>query len=80
MTVLAFAVDSELCSDEMEQMYSVFRLVVDSHEEESKHNDKNIGRIFITKYMCQITCKVVASLLTVAAEGVQGETTAWHGC
>ena len=39
MTVLAFAVDSELCSDEMEQMYSVFRLVAESHKEASKHNE-----------------------------------------
>ena len=38
MAVLAFAVDSELCSDEMDQMYSVFPLVVESHEEVSKHN------------------------------------------
>ena len=30
--------NSELCSDEMEQMYSVFPLVVESHEEVSKHN------------------------------------------
>ena len=39
VTVLAFAVDLELCSDEMKQMYSVFRLVVESHKEASKHNE-----------------------------------------
>ena len=41
VTVLAFAVDSELCSDEMDQMYSVFPLVVESHEEVSKHKELN---------------------------------------
>ena len=41
VTVLAFAVDLELCSDEMEQMYSVFPLVVESHEEAFKHNKFN---------------------------------------
>ena len=30
VTVLAFAVDSELCSEEMDQMYSVFRLASES--------------------------------------------------
>ena len=39
VTVLAFAVDLELCSDEMEQMYSVFRLVAESLEEEAKDNE-----------------------------------------
>ena len=41
VTVLAFAVDSELCSDEMEQMYSVFRLVAESHKESYEHNKFN---------------------------------------
>ena len=41
MAVLAFAVDSELCSDEMDQMYSVFPLVVESHEEASNYKEFN---------------------------------------
>ena len=39
--MLAFAVDLEICSDEMEQMYSVFSLAVESHEEVSKHKELN---------------------------------------
>ena len=39
VAVLAFAVVLELCSDKMEQMYSVFQFVVESHKEAIKHNE-----------------------------------------
>ena len=56
VTVLAFAVDSELCSEEMDQMYSVFPLVVESHEEVSKHNKfKEYSKEIVEEALVEVT-------------------------